>query len=157
MAAITAILVMRHAEKSADPLDPDLSPDGRQRADELSKWLPKAIGSPQFLFATAPSKHSRRPIETLEPLASVTGLTIDESFADQDYGALAHTLRHSDQYHGLIVICWHHGNIPAMMHALKAADGDYANQWPRNVFDLILRLDPGPNGVPKISRIVEPF
>jgi phosphohistidine phosphatase SixA len=157
MTSISSILVMRHAEKSDDPLDPDLSELGKQRAGKLADWLPTAIGKPQFLFATAPSKHSRRPIETLEPLASVIKVKIDSSFADQDYGALAHVLGHSDQYYGLVLICWHHGNIPSLMNAFRAADGTYPNPWRREVFDLILYLDPSPNVVPKISEITEPF
>jgi hypothetical protein len=54
------------------------------------------------------------------------GLRIDESFADQDYGALAQELRTNAKYNGaLIVVCWHHGNIPNMMHALKSNSGNY--------------------------------
>jgi hypothetical protein len=37
-------------------------------------------------------------------------------------------------------VCWHHGNIPNMMHALKADAADYPDPWGRDVFNLILRL-----------------
>ena len=42
-----------------------------------------------MIFATAVSQHSQRPIETVQPLADALGLEIDDSFADQDYEALA--------------------------------------------------------------------
>jgi broad specificity phosphatase PhoE len=46
------ILIMRHAEKSGDPLDPDLTPAGRDRAQRLAEFIPAKFGKPQFLFAT---------------------------------------------------------------------------------------------------------
>jgi broad specificity phosphatase PhoE len=112
--AETVILVMRHAEKPDDPLDPDLSPAGRARAQRLASCIPSTFGKPGFLFASAVSKHSHRPIETLEPLSLQCGVKIDSSYADQDYGALAQELRTNNAYHGcLVVVCWHHGNIHA--------------------------------------------
>jgi broad specificity phosphatase PhoE len=88
------ILVMRHAEKSDDPLDPLLTDAGRLRAQRLVDYIPKTFGrEPKFLIASAVSKHSQRPIETLEPIATHDGLHIDSSYADQDYGAFAHHLR----------------------------------------------------------------
>ena len=150
------ILVMRHAEKSDDPLDPHLTSAGLARAKALAHYIPATFGMPQFLFASAASKHSRRPIETLEPLAAQCHLTIDDSYADQDYGALAHHLRKNDGMAGaLVVVCWHHGNIPPMMHALHAAAGDYPNPWKGDVFDLILQVTLG-SGAPSVRRITEP-
>jgi broad specificity phosphatase PhoE len=152
------ILIMRHAEKSSDPMDPDLSSAGRTRAQQLASYIPATFGKPNFLLASAESKHSRRPIETLEPLAATCGLAIDDHYADQDYGALAHDLRKDAEYSGaLSVVCWHHGNIPNLMHALKAATGDYPDPWDRDVFNLILRLDIQDDGTPKVTQVTEPF
>ena len=153
------ILVMRHAEKSDDPLDPNLTPAGHQRAQSLAQYIPATFGAPKFLFASAPSKHSRRPIETLEPLAAQCGLTIDDSYADQDYGALAHHLRKNDALEGaLTVVCWHHGNIPPMMHALKASPDDYPDPWKRDVFNLILQVKMTKGSdTPEVTRVKEPF
>ncbi len=61
------ILVMRHAEKPADPADPDLSSTGQERAAELAKYIPATFGDLDFLFAAAISKHSARPFETVKP------------------------------------------------------------------------------------------
>ncbi|MBV8919249.1 histidine phosphatase family protein [Bradyrhizobium sp.] len=154
------ILVMRHAEKSGDPLDPNLTDKGRERANALVDYIPNAFGSiPKFLFASAVSKHSRRPIETLEPLAAKFDLSIDSTFADQDYGALAHHLRHSGQFDDVLsVVCWHHGNIPSLMHALKADASDYPDPWERDIFNLILRVILREGGQPPIvAEVTEPF
>ena len=153
------ILVMRHAEKSDDPLDPDLTPAGNARAQRLAQYIPATFGKPKWLFATAASKHSRRPIQTLEPLATQCHLTIDETYADQDYGALAHHLRKSDAFDGaLVVVCWHHGNIPPMMHALKASAGDYPDPWKGDVFDLILQVKFAKDQeTPEVTKVREPF
>jgi hypothetical protein len=110
-----------------------------------------------FLFATAASKHSRRPIETLKPLARRCDLKIDKTFADQDYGALALVLREKHKYRGaLIVVCWHHGNIPPLAHALNAKARDYPNPWNRDVFNLILQFNLA-GAVPTVKRVNEPF
>ena len=52
------VLVMRHAEKLADPDDPNLSVPGQARAAALVAWYPATFGRPDFIFATAISKHS---------------------------------------------------------------------------------------------------
>jgi hypothetical protein len=55
-------------------------------------------------------------------------------------------------------VCWHHGNIPNMMHALKADLTDYPDPWNRDVFNLILRVDMDNSGQGlQVSKIVEPF
>lgn len=153
------ILVMRHGEKSDDLLDPDLTPAGKARARRLAQFIPATFGKPKWLFATAPSKHSRRPIQTLEPLARRCRLTIDETYADQDYGALAQHLRTSDAFDGsLVVVCWHHGNVPPMMHALKAHEDDYPNPWKPDVFNLILQVKfTKDRKKPKVTKVREPF
>ncbi len=151
------ILLMRHAEKSDDPRDPDLSPAGRERAQRLIAYIPTTFGAPDFLFASAFSKHSHRPYETLEPLSNAIGVSIDKDFADQDYGALAQEIETNPQYDGKwIIICWHHGNIPSFAHALKAKSADYPDPWDPTVFNLILQFD-FVQGAINGSRVFEPF
>ena len=153
------ILVMRHAEKSDNPLDPNLTPTGYARAQRLAQYIPATFGTPTFLFASAASKHSRRSIETLEPLATRCHVTIDETYADQDYGALAHHLRKQSAFDGaLTVVCWHHGNVPSMMHALKAPADGYPDPWKRDVFNLILQVKMTKGSdTPEVTRVKEPF
>ena len=151
------ILVMRHAEKAGDPLNPDLSPEGHGRAKRLATYIPDTFGKPDFLFATANSKHSHRPHQTLKPLAERLGLPINMDFADQDYGTLAHQVLQDPKYEARrIVVCWHHGNIPSLAHALKVVPGDYPDPWKSSVFNLILQFD-FVEGAIQARSVTEPF
>ena len=142
----TSILLMRHAEKSGDPTDPHLNEAGRARAQRLADYVPTTFGPPDAIFATATSKHSNRPFETVEPLANKLGVIIDATFADQDYGALAATLQSTPKYTGRqILICWHHGNIPSLARSLHVKPGDCPDPWDYLVFNLILQIE-YPNG-----------
>jgi len=135
------ILLMRHAEKTADPMDPHLSPEGYARATKLADYIPETLGIPQFIFATAISNHSARPVETIKPLSAKIGVPIDATYADQDYAALATQLLSDQRFADastLIVVCWHHGNIPSMAHALRANAGSYPDPWDSQVFNQIL-------------------
>jgi phosphohistidine phosphatase SixA len=154
------ILLMRHAEKSADPMDPHLSSDGYARAAKLAEYVPDTLGVPQFLFATSISKHSVRPIETIEPLSAKIGVPIDSTYADQDYGALASELLSDQRFAdagSLIVVCWHHGNIPSMARALRANAGSYPDPWDAQVFNQILVLSFSGDDAPQVTTLTEPF
>ena len=152
------ILVMRHAEKPRDPLDPHLSDAGRARADHLADYIPTVFGPPEFLFATALSNHSARPVETITPLSQRIGVQIDATFADQDYSALADEILLQSSFIGkLLLVCWHHGNIPSFMLALGAKSGDFPDPWDPQVFNLILQLDYVGLSVPNIVEVIEPF
>jgi broad specificity phosphatase PhoE len=151
------ILVMRHAEKPDDPLDPDLSPAGHKRAEKLADYIPQTFGRPDFVFASAISKNSRRPCETVKPLSKLCGVPIDAGFADQDYPALAQAILTAPRFEGKqVLICWHHGNIPSLVHALGAKHGDYPDPWPRDVFSLILKLS-FRGGKLQVRQVTEPF
>ena len=157
-ASPTFLLVMRHAEKSDDPSDPDLTPAGHQRAETLANYIPKTFGLPDAIFAAAISKHSARPYETVEQLAKAVGKPIDATIADQDYGFLANKLLTDAAYaRKAVVVCWHHGNIPSMLHALGAAPGDYPDPWDPTCFNLILKVEFPADGPPSVTEITEPF
>jgi phosphohistidine phosphatase SixA len=151
------ILLMRHGEKPNDPVDPNLSPAGRQRAQNLASYMPTTFGQPDFLFAAASTKHSLRPVQTLEPLSEMSRLEINSDFADEDYEALAREILTKSSYDGkTIVICWHHEYLPPFAHALKAKQGDYPNPWDPAVFDLLLQFSFS-HGIPNVTRVTEPF
>jgi phosphohistidine phosphatase SixA len=142
------IVILRHAEKPDDPIDPNLSPAGKARAVMLASLIPRRFPNPDFLFASAPSKYSNRPAETLTPLAEAIGLRLDIDFADQDYGVLATDLLNKSKYDGkLVIICWHHGHIPDLALAfgasaseVAAAPGMLGMHWDPSVFDLFWSL-----------------
>ena len=92
------ILLMRHAEKTGDPIDHNLSQEGYARAAKLPDYILTTFGMPKFLFATSKSQHSVRPIETIEPLSAKIGVPIDAAYADQDYGFLASKLSGDARY-----------------------------------------------------------
>jgi hypothetical protein len=149
---------MRHAEKPDDPMNPDLSDAGYVRAERLADYVPATFGRPEFLFATALSTHSARPVETLTPLSKQIGVAIDSTFADQDYGALAEDVLSQPQFTGkLILVCWHHGNIPSLMRALRAKSDELPDPWDPQVFNLILQLDFAESSDPNMVRVIEPF
>jgi phosphohistidine phosphatase SixA len=151
------ILVMRHAEKPQDPDDPDLTKDGHARAIKLATFIPDNFGKPDFIFAAAITRHSARPYETVRPLSKVTGVGIDATIADNDYDALAKELLTKSKYAGkLVVVCWHHGNIPPLMRYLGAEKGDYPNPWDHTVFNLILQVGFSAGAV-TVKQVTENF
>ncbi len=94
--------------------------------------------APAFLFATQRSKESNRPVETITPLASALGLTIDNQHADADYAKVASDILTNAKYAGTVVlICWHHGNIPALATALGITSPP---PWPGTVFDQVWQI-----------------
>ena len=154
----TRILLMRHSEKTGDPMDPHLSLDGYARAEKLTDYIPATFGQPQFLVASSISKGSIRSIETMKPLSEKIGVPIDATAADRDYGALASRLLSEPHYAGtLIVICWHHANIPSLAQALGAKSGSYPDPWDPQVFNLILELTYVDDTEPDVKTLVEPF
>jgi len=103
----------------------------------------RRLQPPSFLFAARPSKLSNRPVETLQPLAMILKLAIDDRFADDKYSKLVTALRQQAYNGARVLICWHHESIPALARALGATDAPA--RWPEDVFDRIwsLRWDAG--------------
>src|SRR5215470_674555 len=100
-------MLIRHAEKPAKDAVPfgvteegernkeSLEVRGWQRAGALANLLAPtsdhfqhaALAKPQFLFASKPllRKGSRRPLETLTPLAQKLSIRIDSHFPRSDF------------------------------------------------------------------------
>jgi broad specificity phosphatase PhoE len=154
---IMTILVMRHAEKPDDSSDPDLSRAGHARAIRLATFIPEEFGKPDFIIAAAVSHSSARPYETVRPLSKVTDIGVDATIADADYPTLAKGLLNKDKFFGkLVVVCWHHGNIPKLMESLGAKKGDYPDPWDPAVFNLILQVT-FTDGKASVKEVNEPF
>jgi hypothetical protein len=91
--------------------------------------------TPAFLFATEESKSSNRPVETITPLSAALNLTYDDKHADDDYAKVASDILTNSKYAGAVVlVCWHHGNIPNLATALGVAKPP---AWPGTVFDRV--------------------
>ena len=86
------------------------------------------------------------------------GVPINATFADQDYRALAYEIVSQPRFTGkLVLICWHHGNIPSLMLALRAKPDEFPDPWDPTIFNLILRLDYNDPAHPNLVKIIEPF
>jgi hypothetical protein len=140
------VFLIRHAEKPMEDKDPHLAPQGFKRAQALPALFLQQKGStalprlprPAALFATATAKHSDRPMETITPLSQALHLTINHSFEDRETTADANEIL-SGKYAGKVVlICWHHGEIP---HLAKALGAETPKKWDDTVFDQIWMME----------------
>ena len=141
------VYIIRHAEKPDGEKDPHLSPRGQERAKALVKAFPKDFAAPDVIIATAVSKQSERPIETVTPLAEKLHLKLETDYADNQVEELAHAVLTDHAYAGKdVLICWHHGQIPHLAKALGAKD--VPDKWPADVFDRVwvLKFDGGEAG-----------
>jgi broad specificity phosphatase PhoE len=130
---------MRHAEKNASKLDPDLNPRGYARAAALVRLFPARFDTPDFVFATRASRRSNRPAETVAPLARALHLQADLRFADEEYPFLVKDLLSDARYsEKTVLICWHHGTIPRL--AAKLGVANPPSIWPDAQFDRIWKI-----------------
>ncbi len=108
----TVILVIRHAEKSSEPgNDPPLSEAGKARARELVHVAREA--NVQKIYAS----QFARTQQTVQPLATALGLTIDTSFRGKDLSALANDILTHQR--GRTVLVAHHSNtVPELVKLL---------------------------------------
>ncbi len=151
---------MRHADKPDDPDDPNLSATGVARAEHLATYLPETFGKPDYIMATARSRHSDRPLETVEPLARAVGVEVRHDIKDRDFEDLVEEIFSEPAYHGkTVVICWHHGTLPAIAALLAAPPGSYPDPWPDNSYNVILdfHYDANSGSPPAVTRVTEPF
>jgi broad specificity phosphatase PhoE len=152
------VLIIRHAEDPAD--GHGLSPRGEERAEAYKNYfLNFTIDSkrrePDAVLVAKDSKQSHRPRLTVEPFAKAAKLPIDSSIGNKQPADLAALLRAN--YQGkVILICWHHGQIPALLRALGAAPETLLpnGKWPKTVYDWVIMASFDENGrlVPESTR-----
>src|SRR5512132_3772528 len=116
------VLIIRHAEDAGS--GDGISPLGEKRAEAYKNYfLNFAVDSkrlePEAVFAAKDSKKSHRPRLTLEPFAKAAKLKIDTRFGNNQSADLAADLR-ANQPGKVILICWRHPYIPALLGALGA-------------------------------------
>jgi hypothetical protein len=159
------IMLIRHAEKpSEDPpphgIDADgdhdseaLTVRGWQRAGALAVGLApsagpvqnSALATPRFVFASKLDKHngSDRPQQTITPLVDKLGKTVrvNLEFGVGQESELAARAMACD---GPVLICWAHGEIPAIVKGLSLSKRTAAavpEEWPDARFDLVWVFD----------------
>jgi hypothetical protein len=94
--------------------------------------------SPHYIFATQASKNSNRPIETVTPLATALNVPLNDGFADKEASIQKMTNAILNDFPGeIILVCWHHGMIPAIAKALGIAKPP---KWDGKVFDRVWQI-----------------
>ena len=152
------VLIIRHAEDAGS--GDSISPLGQQRAEAYKDYFLKfPVDSkprePQVIFAAKDSKKSHRPRLTVEPFAKAADLKIDTRFGNDQSADLAADLR-ANQQGKVILICWRHPYIPALLGALGANPDNFLpkGKWPGSVYDWIILLSFDQDGhlIPSSSR-----
>jgi hypothetical protein len=157
----SVVLIIRHAE-DADSGD-GISSLGQKRADAYKNYfLNLTVDSkrlePQVLFAAKDSKKSHRPRLTVEPFAKTVKLKIDTRFGNNQSADLAAALR-ADQQGKVILICWRHPYVPALLGALGANPKTFLpnGKWPGSVYNWVIQLSFDQDGhlIPSSSRRID--
>ena len=155
------VLIIRHAEDGAT--GPGLTPSGQQRAEAYKDYfLNFAVDSkrlePAVIFAAKDSKKSHRPRLTVEPFAKAANLKIDTRFGNSQSADLAADLR-ANQQGKVILICWRHPYIPALLNALGATPETFLpnGKWPGAVYNWVILLSFDQDGhlIPESSRRID--
>ena len=124
-ATITTIILVRHAEKGPEGNDPELQPEGLDRAVKLAAVLKKT--KVDAIYST----NYRRTKHTVTPLAQQNNLEVQVYDARQS-DVIATVL--NNHKGGTVVICGHSNTVPHMANTLTGKeeyknfdDGDYGN------------------------------
>jgi len=153
------IMVIRHAEKppaDGPPLgvtiggenDPDsLTVRGWQRAGALAclfapargPFQDAALATPGTIFAsqTPPTKGSRRPPETITPLAERLGIVPTTLEKDK----VKNLVKNAKATEGIVLISWQHEDIPAIAELILGDATTVPRTWPGTRYDVIWVFD----------------
>jgi hypothetical protein len=154
-------MIVRHGEKPRRKGHPpfgvdasgghdfeSLSVEGWQRAGALTALFAPARGKPQhpdlarpdLIYAAAPSRdggHSKRPLQTITPLAAKLGL---EPNLDHAKGGEAALVEDVLARSGNVLISWQHAAIPRIAALIVASAPPLepiAPSWPEDRYDLV--------------------
>ena len=153
-------MLIRHAEKPAKDFAPygvtadgerskeSLEVRGWQRAGALANLMDptngrfqhRALARPQFLFASKPLRRrgSRRPVETLVPLAQKLAVRINTGFQRAETEEMVAEVVACK---GVVLICWQREYIPEIASLILDSDKIAPRDWPDDCFDMIWVFD----------------
>lgn len=154
------IMVIRHAEKPASEPPPhgvtvkgereseSLIVRGWQRAGALVSLFAPTNGSfqdaslalPQFLYASTPTRRngSRRPIETITPLAEKLAIRINSNYLKLEADKM---VEEAFLCAGVVLICWQHELIPKIANRILGNKTTAPQDWPEDRFDMVWVFD----------------
>ena len=157
------IMIIRHGEKPSDSgqpegIDPDGKPDshaltarGWDRARALVPVFAPTAGPPRpglarptAIYASGGNhKEGLRTRLTVTPLATQLGITLDTRFSKGEETALAQEVARRTEP---TLICWQHGELPAIPAAMASVTPTPPNHWPGSRFDMIWTMTPAGGG-----------
>lgn len=131
---VTTVIVVRHAEKNIESNNPnpDLSPAGQARAQELGRVIGKA--GVTAIYAT----QFRRTQQTVQPLATAFGLPITELNA-RNTAELGRQISLNNRG-GVVVVAGHSDTVPKIIAELGGEnfpdipDSEYDNMFVVTVY-----------------------
>jgi len=153
------IMIIRHAEKHNGGRERgvniegvhahhELTVRGWQRAGALVRFfapvggMPASspISTPQSIFASAatPQSPSLRAQHTVEPLAAVLGVRVDNNHAEGEEAAVAAAALAAA---GPVLIAWHHSHIPPLARIIAGEQSGCPGDWPDDRFDVVWIFD----------------
>jgi hypothetical protein len=160
------ILIIRHAEKPVVNGDSgidetgasdseSLTPRGWQRAGAWAELFVPALGqeavlpTPVALFASNPDhkddeataddekEKSRRPLETITPLADKLKIKVIDGIKKRDVQTVA---AQAIAAPGVALICWQHELIIDIVDAISPTLQNVPDKWPGDRFNVIFQL-----------------
>jgi broad specificity phosphatase PhoE len=160
------IMLIRHAEKPIGDEPPHgVAPDGVADAESLTTRGWQRAGALVGLFA--PCDHdrpcrsilptpthllaskvgadssSRRPMQTLQPLADRLGLDIDTRFLKEQAADVVDAIRMMD---GVVLVSWEHRLISSMAARIVGDAAEVPDPWPSDRYDLVWVFEPSATG-----------
>lgn len=155
----TKIMLIRHAEKPAKDSAPygvtakgerskeSLEVRGWQRAGALANLLAPlnghfqhtSLAKPQFLYSSKPLRRrgSRRPFETLVPLAQKLAIRINSNYPRGEFDTMVEEVVACK---GVVLICWQREFIPQIAE-LILGNNAAPMSWPDDCYDMIWVFD----------------
>jgi broad specificity phosphatase PhoE len=159
----TKVMLIRHAEKPLGSSRPygvtsdgerekeSLTVRGWQRAGALAHLFAPAEGGfpdqplarPQFLFASKPKRQngSRRPVETITPLAEKLAIRINSNHTRSETGEM---LEDAHACGGVVLISWQHEYLPEIANRILGDETTAPQDWPDDRYDVVWVLDRDP-------------
>jgi hypothetical protein len=156
----TKIMLIRHAEKPSPFHDNyGVTPEGNHEKDSLTvrgwqragalvcffapangSFQNSSIAQPQFLYSSKSIKHhgSRRPFETIMPLAGKLAIEIDSDFLKDEFEQMVENALVKE---GVVLICWQREYIPRIANFILGDNITAPQDWSEQRFDMVWVFD----------------